>query len=444
MSLHTMQGATARALGGPARWSWALAALILALGPARDAGAVIPNWWSQAHFSATRLGDLLNAGGAVGTPDNVEPTMTAGEWTWGLDTGTPLGTHAPARHGGAPAGGTAGTWANPKHFAVEAPGAARVRNSITALTGAQAWVLDRAFGLQQALPLWDPRGVVAQAALHGFYCGGGLGHDIHSTWEFLPWHRAFAYYEEKILRRLLADDLAANPGAYNPAQTNAAQNFALPYWDWSANPNAGNNLTVPAAYQAGHLGPAGIWRASQFTTVTNLYGQPIALRTEMNRMLSFKSPKAVAGGPALKGMASSLIHDSTHAVPTGVGGNMGSVPGAPRDPIFYPHHLMLDRLWEQWLALGNTSHVANVATVVQPGVVGNVQVDPNQRQAESRSKHWTPGARTRRNPSQNAFRNIVYKFVDGDGHWVDIRVRDVLDPANQLRYTYNNLNINFP
>ena len=84
------------------------------------------------------------------------------------------------------------------------------------------------------------------------------------------------------------------------------------------------------------------------------------------------------------------------AVHCGVGsagcgtGLMGSVPSAALDPIFYFHHVNIDRLYECWQ-----------------------EVNPQ-----------------RRLPTGNAIFNRSYSFVDGDGTVRQRRVRDMLTTAS--------------
>src|SRR5262249_3890259 len=68
-----------------------------------------------------------------------------------------------------------------------------------------------------ALPPTDPRNWYRNAFVHLLDCP-------HGNWWFLPWHRAYLVWFERICRQLSGD-----------------QNFALPYWDWTKNPQ------VPAA-----------------------------------------------------------------------------------------------------------------------------------------------------------------------------------------------------
>jgi tyrosinase len=39
------------------------------------------------------------------------------------------------------------------------------------------------------------------------------------------------------------------------------------------------------------------------------------------------------------------IHNSVHVW---IGGTMGQIPWAAYDPIFWAHHVMIDRLWRLW------------------------------------------------------------------------------------------------
>lgn len=67
----------------------------------------------------------------------------------------------------------------------------------------------------------DPRGWLRQAYVHCWYCGGGsngkASPEIHGSWFFFPWHRAYLHFHERILCKLIGDDT-----------------FALHYWDWDS------------------------------------------------------------------------------------------------------------------------------------------------------------------------------------------------------------------
>ena len=62
----------------------------------------------------------------------------------------------------------------------------------------------------------DPRGFAHQANIHCWNCGGiGSAIQVHGSWQFFAWHRAYLYFHERILGKLIGD-----------------MEFRLPYWDW--------------------------------------------------------------------------------------------------------------------------------------------------------------------------------------------------------------------
>lgn len=81
----------------------------------------------------------------------------------------------------------------------------------------------RAIALMKALPRSDPRSFYQQANIHCAYCTGAyrqVGHpelavQVHFSWLFFPFHRAYLYFFERIAGKLLGD-----PG------------FAVPFWSW--------------------------------------------------------------------------------------------------------------------------------------------------------------------------------------------------------------------
>src|SRR5207302_7904777 len=112
-----------------------------------------------------------------------------------------------------PSGGT------PTPFSVPAGQTNIQRKPISALNQNEVARLRLAYQklreLTQSAPN-DPRGLMQQANVHCFQCGGNpQGNDIHQSWLFFPWHRAYLYYHERILGKLINDPT-----------------FRLPYWDW--------------------------------------------------------------------------------------------------------------------------------------------------------------------------------------------------------------------
>jgi Common central domain of tyrosinase/Polyphenol oxidase middle domain len=163
-------------------------------------------------------------------------------------------------------------------------------------------------------------GLLGQANIHRDACS-------HANWWFLPWHRGYLYYFERILRE------AAN----DPSLT-------LPYWNWTENPRfparflgADNPLndgtrTVRSGNvaDAGFVGP-GVIRTIMGTT--NFF----TFASERSN-----NPGAGVGFGILEGTPHNYIHRF-------VGGNMRNPDLAARDPIFWLHHANVDRLWTRWV-----------------------------------------------------------------------------------------------
>ena len=52
----------------------------------------------------------------------------------------------------------------------------------------------------------DPGGWISHATNHGLYCSSAVsGLQVHWSWYFLPWHRAFLYYLEQALAAAIAE-----------------------------------------------------------------------------------------------------------------------------------------------------------------------------------------------------------------------------------------------
>lgn len=190
------------------------------------------------------------------------------------------------------------------------------------------------------LPSSDPRNWIKQADIHKNFCP-------HRNWYFLPWHRAYLVAFERLCRQL-----SGNP------------NFALPYWDWTANGQ------LPAAFATptynGQPNPLyNATRSSQTVTIPAAYVgasrmSSIYAETSFEVFGSSRPPGQNSTAPnwqragGLEGPLEQYPHDYTHGY---IGGDMGQVALSPRDPIFWLHHCNIDRVWDRWNNLGraNTS-----------------------------------------------------------------------------------------
>lgn len=195
----------------------------------------------------------------------------------------------------------------------------------------------RAVAAMRALPASDPRNWNRFAEIHANFCP-------HGNWYFLPWHRAYLVALENIVR-----DLANKP------------DFALPYWDWSA------DRQLPPAFAAGNPRSNPLNHPRPGMTPNAALPDDMVGPQVMSRILA--SPDFEAFGSARPrgqngagaqwqrrvGAKTELEfnpHDGVHGT---IGGDMAQVAPASRDPIFYLHHANVDRLWAVWNVRGNAN-----------------------------------------------------------------------------------------
>jgi tyrosinase len=174
----------------------------------------------------------------------------------------------------------------------------------------------------KALPSSDRRNWTRQAEIHRDFCP-------HRNWLFLPWHRAYLLYFERICRKL-----------------SGMADFALPYWNWSTSPS------IPAPFWGGSSNPlfdgSRGASAASVASAANI-GAPVltSILNETN-FLTFGSGAIPGTGSqraqATSGRLESTPHNYVHGF---VGGNMGNYM-SPLDPVFWTHHNMIERCWVEW------------------------------------------------------------------------------------------------
>uniref|UniRef100_A0A8R7QIM1 Tyrosinase copper-binding domain-containing protein n=1 Tax=Triticum urartu TaxID=4572 RepID=A0A8R7QIM1_TRIUA len=99
----------------------------------------------------------------------------------------------------------------------------RVRRPAHAVGAEYMAKYERVIALMKALPHSDPRSFYQIANVHCAYCTGSyrqtgnpeLDMQIHFSWFFFPFHRAYLYFFERIAAKLLGEP-----------------DFALPFWSW--------------------------------------------------------------------------------------------------------------------------------------------------------------------------------------------------------------------
>jgi Common central domain of tyrosinase/Polyphenol oxidase middle domain len=200
-----------------------------------------------------------------------------------------------------------------------------------------------AVGEMMSKPDDDPLGWVFQANIHADACQ-------HGTWYFVSWHRSYVYWFERIVR------------SYVERQTDPAppSDWALPYWNWQANgflPPAFREQALPGGTDKNPLFTRERWRELNAGTKGLL-----ATTTDWNRAKNqptFSGPPQFGfgggdsqgprhfTGPYFGGEFEQQPHNQVH---NAVGGIMMQAD-SPRDPIFWAHHAMIDRLWDRWVQM---------------------------------------------------------------------------------------------
>jgi len=267
----------------------------------------------------------------------------------------------------------------------------------------------RAVRTMQARPMSDPTSWSFQAALHATFVRPAnpvWNGCQHASWFFLPWHRMYLFFFEKIVRAAVIAD-------GGPAD------FALPYWNYD---QAAPRNTLPLPFREATLPdgssnplvlpPGG--RQPGIAAGAQLRAEDTS-STQAMATVTFTGPAGTAFGggrsaPAHFDGASGILELQPHnVIHTVIGGpRPGTATGCaigqmtdPRcaalDPIFWLHHANIDRLWNRWLDLGGG----------------------------------------RANPADNAWLSQRFDFFDETGTAVTMSVADVLDSATQLQYVYD-------
>lgn len=170
----------------------------------------------------------------------------------------------------------------------------------------------------KALPSSDGRNWTRQAQIHNDHCP-------HSNWFFLPWHREYLVYFERICRKLSGN-----------------KDFALPYWNWAA------ESKVPDIFWGAGNPMFDSNRVMAQGTLLDQgsVGHPVleSIQNETN-FLIFGSSKATAqrqfaGYGRLEGTPHNYVHGA-------IGGDMGNFM-SPLDPVFWTHHNMIEYCWVDW------------------------------------------------------------------------------------------------
>ena len=231
----------------------------------------------------------------------------------------------------------------------------------------------------------DPRGWLRGSYVHCWYCGGGndgaAGEEIHGSWLFFPWHRAYLHFHEQILCRLIKDDT-----------------FALPYWDWDSQ----GRQTFPSVYGDPNDPSNPLFDMLRSATPGAMISNQAVSRAILNMTMNARNNSLFLGSQSSSGAMENAPHGPVH-IWTGdttlqnANNDMGVLATASQDPMFFAHHGNIDRLWGVWLELSPTRHT---------------------------------------NFTSAAWRQHPWQFYNEDAVWTQITVADVLDNVKSLRSDY--------
>ncbi|KAK1424036.1 hypothetical protein QVD17_19347 [Tagetes erecta] len=239
----------------------------------------------------------------------------------------------------------------------------------------------RAIQAMRDLPDDHPHSFNNQAKVHCAYCNGyynqidsGFPHidiHIHNSWLFFPFHRWYLYFYERILGKLINDPT-----------------FALPFWKWDEpsgmripeifipeNVNGKPNPLYDVYRDARHIKEVVIdldydrkdkFVPDEIQIAYNLCTIYRDLIRNGGDTISFFGGVYIAGDSPVSNNDPSVgsVEAGSHtAVHRWVGDatkplfeDMGNFYSAGYDPVFYIHHVNVDRMWKLWKDLGLPGH----------------------------------------------------------------------------------------
>jgi len=148
---------------------------------------------------------------------------------------------------------------------------------------------------------------------------------------FLPWHRMYVYFFERIVRKI-----SGNP------------DFTLPYWNYSALDPSVHGILPPEFLDQNDAALKWLYQGNRNSWANQ--GKPIDLNDPGALDLGVMQDPTYGPKGADEGFCSNLdggLHGNVH-VDVGGTKNMGRIPYAANDAIFWAHHCNIDRLWASW------------------------------------------------------------------------------------------------
>jgi tyrosinase len=208
----------------------------------------------------------------------------------------------------------------------------------------------------------------------------------HGTWYFLPWHRMYLYYFERIVRAAVVEN-------------GGSADWTLPYWNYCL---GGQQAFLPEPFRDEGSPLYVDSRDSRLNRGES--GLPVTVTSPVKALARpHFTGKAEFGGPATgfehSGENFGKLENEPHnVVHVAVKGLMLSPETAAQDPIFWLHHANIDRLWSEWIGLKGKHH---------------------------------------EDPTDADWLKFEFHFYDEKRQEVTMRPEEVLATAAQLGYTYD-------
>ena len=163
-------------------------------------------------------------------------------------------------------------------------------------------------------------------------------HSGQNANHFLPWHRMFVFYFERIVR-----------------QVSGRADFSLPYWNYTSSDPAQRGILPPQFRMPDDPVFECLYRDNRGTLANS--GQRIDLNqpTDVMDITDAMSKTSYSTVGSVQGFCRAIdsgIHGRIHTL-VGTSKDMGSVPYAGNDPLFWVHHANIDRIWASWNKNGN-------------------------------------------------------------------------------------------
>lgn len=255
----------------------------------------------------------------------------------------------------------------------------RVRKSFYDLTDEEVRNLCKAIGyMKGSIPIGDPTQWQSYANIHMKHCTAtdATHPQVHWGWHFLPWHRAYIFFLERILANILTTKLNVD-----------GTKFAYPFWDWCAHqeiPNTkerearglasplfGYDLTQENMVKQDTLGfdNLALFEGNRSPSIQKNKMSPDNevspdSKAHIEECKNYMSPEYInlvlttpweqfGGRPVTdrytgQGLMEAGPHNDGHDwVGTRYGSNrcMGTLRYAAEDPIFFMHHGNIDRIF---------------------------------------------------------------------------------------------------